>query len=516
MEDSNSSNITTFSTAYSTAASNTTGNSGGFHVEKPGQIFIFIIAWLLIVKERWDFCPIGRTAGSLLMGVFTVVANTLGPEEAFEAIEYETLALLWGMMVLVEYLKDDALFDMFVTKFFIDNKKLTPTRLLWLLSLSCGCLSALFTNDTMCIALTKTICYICTQRGYHPGPQMVAIAMSANIGSAATLIGNPQNAIIAALSDVPFAVFLGYSFAAMFVCLVINTFALSIWYRKDLQENTAFATAAKEKMAESGMYGATKGSDGESIPLMGVDNLVDDGIDEIIDTEGNKIFCFGPYPKEVCQKLFRYCLLSAIAATLACFLADLPIGWTAAAGGVGAMFLDAVFNHRVPDRIFARVNWELLVFFSGLFITIEGLQHTMIPGQLLDYVDKVMRVDTFGGVCAFTAIITIGCNIFNNVPLVLLVGLAMSYNEQDGVEIPFMESIGAPNLAWILLAWVSTVAGNLTLMGSVANLIVAEEGKHYFEMSFAYYSKFGFPITCVTLYLGVGIICGLWSVMNHD
>merc|ERR1711943_113127 len=97
----------------------------------------------------------------------------------------------------------------------------------------------------------------------------------------------------------------------------------------------------------------------------------------------------------------------------------------------------------------------------------------MIPGQLLDYVDKVMRVDTFGGVCAFTAIITIGC----------------------------------PNLAWILLAWVSTVAGNLTLMGSVANLIVAEEGKHYFEMSFPYYSKFGFPITCLTLYIGVAIIC---------
>ena len=60
--------------------------------------------------------PIGRTAGSLLMGVITVIAGTLGPDAAFKAIEYETLALLWGMMVLVEYLKDDALFDMFVNK----------------------------------------------------------------------------------------------------------------------------------------------------------------------------------------------------------------------------------------------------------------------------------------------------------------------------------------------------------------------------------------------------------------
>lgn len=480
-----------------------------FTVHSPAQVPIFIIAWLLIVKERWDFAPIGRTAGSLLMGVITVIAGTLGPEEAFEAIEYETLALLWGMMVLVEYLKDDALFDMFVNRFFIENKNLTPTRLLWLVSISCGVLSALFTNDTMCIALTKTICYVCTQRGYHPGPQMVAIAMSANMGSAATLIGNPQNAIIAALSDVPFAVFLFYSIIAMVVCLCIQTFALSVWFRADLAENTAFAAAAKEKMAESGMYGATDaGLPGEAAPLMG--DVVDDSTSfDAIDTEGNKICCLGPYPKQTNQLAFRYSLLTLIACTLAGFLADLPIGWTAAAGGVFAMLLDAVCNHRVPDRIFARVNWELLVFFSGLFITIEGLQHTMIPGQLLDEVEDLMRVDSLAGVCAFTAIITVGCNVFNNVPLVLLVGLADSYDEADGVVIPFMESIGDPDLAWILLAWVATVAGNLTLMGSVANLIVAEEGKHYFEMSFPYYSKFGFPITCLTLYLGVAIICAV-------
>merc|ERR1719231_1147291 len=111
---------------------------------------------------------------------------------------------------------------MFVSKFFVENQSLTPTKLLWLVSISCGSMSALFTNDTMCIALTKTICYVCTQRGFHPGPQMVAIAMSANMGSAATLIGNPQNAIIAAISGVPFAKFLFYSVVAMAVCIVIQ------------------------------------------------------------------------------------------------------------------------------------------------------------------------------------------------------------------------------------------------------------------------------------------------------
>jgi len=486
-----------------------------FQVEVPQQIPIFIIAWLIIVKERWSFAPIGRTGGTMMMGVITVAAQTLGPHEAFEAIEYGTLALLWGMMVLVEYLKDDALFDMFINKFFIQNKTLTPVKLLWMLSFTDGFMSALFTNDTMCIALTKTICYVCTQRGFHPGPQMVAIAMAANLGSAATLIGNPQNAIIAMLSGVPFAKFLLYSFIAMVVCLTINTAALAVWYKADLAENTAFAAAAKEKMAEAGVYGATEGGSDESTPLVGGGDSAEE-LESYVDTEGNRICCFGPFAKETNQKAFRYSLIGTIVLTLACFLADMDIGWTAAGGGVFAMFLDAVFNHKVPDRIFARVNWELLVFFSGLFIVIEGLQRTLIPGQLLDEVEDLMNVSTFSGVCFFTAIITIGCNIFNNVPLTLLVGLAVSYNPESGQDEKFMESIGNTELAWILLAWVTTVSGNLTLMGSVANLIVAEEGKHYFEMSFMYYSKFGFLITIITLYVGVAIICSMWAMTGES
>ena len=320
----------------------------------------------------------------------------------------------------------------------------------------------------------------------------------------------------ASLSGVPFAKFLAFSLIAMLVCLTINTFCLTVWYKNDLAENTAFAAAAKEKMAEAGLYGTTDGGGAEeSAPLTGGDKDEDFGY---VDTEGNKILMFGPFSKETTGKCFRYSLITTIIMTLACFLADLDIGWTAAGGGVFAMFLDAICNHKTPDRIFARVNCELLVFFSGLFIVIEGLQETEIPGQLLDHVEELMNVETVAGVCAFTAIITVGCNIFNNVPLTLLVGTAVSDCViVDGVKTceAFMDSIGDSHLAWILLAWVATVSGNLTLMGSVANLIVAEEGKHYFEMSFSYYSKIGFPVTIITLYVGVTIICCLYKMTGQ-
>ena len=395
------------------------------------------------------------------------------------------------------------------------------------MSMSCGAMSALFTNDTMCIALTKTICHVCEKKRFHPGPFMVAIAMSANIGSAATLIGNPQNAIIASLSGVPFAKFLAFSFVAAFVCLVVNTAALAIWYRTQLSVPAALGGERKVEASMSyknGAYGAITDDAllvEESLSLLHSDqppvevystHATKSTLPEVV--KGNTVLhCLGPCRMKTQHRVFRILLVLVIIGTLAGFLANFDIGWCAAAGGLASMLLDAIINHKSPDRIFALVNWELLVFFSGLFITIEGLQQTEVPGQLLDYVEDMMDITTIAGVCAFTAIITIGCNVFNNVPLVLLVGLASSYDEADGIERPFMETIGDPELAWILLAWVSTVAGNLTLMGSVANLIVAEEGKRYFEMSFVYYSKFGFPITLITLYLGVAIIVGLWKIV---
>jgi len=487
-------------------------------VEKFQQIPIFIIAWLLIMKEKWEWFPIGRTGGSILMGVVTVAAKTMEPEEAFDAIEYSTLALLWGMMILVEYLKDDALFDGLMDKFFLKNDTLTPTKLLWLVSMFCGSFSALFTNDTMCIALTKVICHVCTKRGYHPGPFMVAIAMSANIGSGATLIGNPQNAIIAALSEasgLSFAKFLVYSLLAAAVCLVINTFALQLWFAEDLRTDTEFARIASEKNRGSKVQDANE-SDSTKLIVSSEDTDIVT-LEELPSLEDSSICCFGPFQRETLQNLFRRLLVVTIILTLVAFLADFEIGWTAAGGGVAAMALDAVVNHKSPERILARVNWELLIFFSGLFVVIAGLQETQLPGEALDMLESHLQIDDIAGVMFFTLVVTIGCNIFNNVPFVLLMGLACGdpYTESSSGEpicTPFMSSLGDEQLAWIYLAWVSTVAGNLTLMGSVANLIVAEEGKDWFEMSFGYYSKFGLPITIITLYLGVAVIGTLWSL----
>ena len=477
--------------------------------------------------------------------MYSVIVGTLTPTEAFAAIQSEALALLFGMMVLVEYLKDDSVFDKMLDRFIVHNTSLTPTRLLWILSAITASSAALFTNDTMCIALTQIICRICDQRGYHPGPHMVTIAMSANIGSAATLIGNPQNVIIAALSGMPFGMFFFYSVAAAAVCLVVNTLALSYWYADELTEMVFVPTDDKEETEMASQYGAVESGGSfemldETSPLKPMQQHNDmalvrklsqitrqttlsdtnstvsksiESVETTVDLErGNKVCCFGPFSSEINRTTFRYAFAITVVSTLGGFLLNaLPLGLTATAGGCVCFALDSIINRKSPERIFARVNWELLVFFAALFIIIQGLQATQIPSQLLTVVVPMMKVTTLSGVVTFTAVVTVACNIFNNVPTVLLMGLATVGTSSPELV---MEVLGQQQLAWILLAWVSTVAGNLTLMGSVANLIVAEEGKKYFELSFGYYSSFGFPITLVTLYLGVAIICGMWVVMT--
>jgi Na+/H+ antiporter NhaD/arsenite permease-like protein len=577
----------------------------------------------------------------------TVLSGTLTDSEAWGAINFDTLALLWGMIVLVEYIKDDQVVKSAISKYFVENENLTPIKLLWMVSLSCAGFSALFTNDTMCIALTRTICEVCHKRGFHPGPFMVVIAMSANIGSAATLIGNPQNAIIASVSGVPFATFLFYSAIAMVVSIVVNTFAIQLWFRRDLSTccgDGATVGDADAKLEEGIFASVNTGPDEKSsllpqhkkgVPRDGsalwklaksrslrhksVDqwklgferqfsslrrasaanldglrqasfalrkqsmdkweadfeghlesfkresfagledvqrasfasaahrktvqiNVVkefpdmaesdDEGVSPTplsrrgsVTTDTN-VCCAGGFHASLKRRVFRYCLLLTIVATLIGFLTNLyvGVGWTAIAGALLAMCLDAIVTARSPTRIYDKVNWELLVFFSGLFIVIEGLQKTDLPKLFLTAMLPYMSINSVAGVCAFTAIITVGCNVFSNVPMVLLVSLAKVTSRDghppelpfgaDTGELPFMASIGNETLAWILLGWVATVAGNLTLMGSVANLIVAEEGKAYHEMSFLYYTKLGFPITLVVLYLGVAIISGLHTLMH--
>lgn len=165
-------------------------------------------------------------------------------------------------------------------------------------------------------------------------------------------------------------------------------------------------------------------------------------------------------------------------------------GWTAVGGGV--VLLIALRDE--PEEIFARVDWTLLVFFCALFVVVEGLVRTGLVAEAFARLAPRMHLSSPEGTAAYTAGAVVGSNLVSNVPLVALMR-------------PYMERFGDPTLAWILLAFASTVAGNLTLIGSVANIIVAERAKEQYTLGFLEYLKFGVPSTLLVLAAGTPFLC---------
>ncbi len=184
--------------------------------------------------------------------------------------------------------------------------------------------------------------------------------------------------------------------------------------------------------------------------------------------------------------------LFAFAAVVVAFFAGLSPAWSAIAA---ASFL-ALVGQRAPRKIFERVDFVLLVFFAGLFVVIRGLDATGWTARMLEWMRPWMQGSIAAQVSIFSLISVIGSNIFSNVPFVMLAGQ----------WVPGLEN---PKLMWLALALSSTLAGNLTLVGSIANLIVAESARERCPISFRDYLAAGVPVTLITTLSGLLALLGL-------
>lgn len=192
----------------------------------------FAIFWILAVFPAVPFMPIGRTAGSLLGANLMVIFRVLTTDEAYAAIDLPILGLLFGTMVVSIYLERADMFK-YLGKF-MAWKSRGAKDLLCRICLVSAISSAFFTNDTCCVVLTEFVLKIARQQNLPPHPFLLALASSANIGSSATPIGNPQNLVIAVLSNITFGRFLFGIFPAMLVGVVVNVVLLLCMYWKVL------------------------------------------------------------------------------------------------------------------------------------------------------------------------------------------------------------------------------------------------------------------------------------------
>lgn len=370
-----------------------------------------------------------RATLALSGAVIVLVLGIIPLTEAYQAIDWNTLALLLAMMIFTAHLRLAGFFEWAARPLVRGGS--SPRRLLALILGASAVFSALFINDTVVLVLTPLVCEVTLGAALNPLPFLMALALGSNIGSMVTPIGNPQNILIASSSGLGFGAFTSSLAVPALLSLTSAFGLLCLVYRKSLTRRTL-------------------------VPVPGT------------------------------VRVFRPLLIKCglgFALMILGFLAGLPLALSALAGSVLLLFTRRV----KAAKILSRIDGTLLLFFCGLFIITRAVESTPGFRLLTDWAQP--GLESHLGMFAFLAALL--SNLISNVPAVMVIK-------------PMIGHFSHPDTYWIVLAGVSTLAGNLTLLGSVANLIVAEGAKSRgIRLKFGEYLKTGLPVTLVSITLTV-------------
>ncbi|MBD2680698.1 MULTISPECIES: anion transporter [Nostoc] len=362
-----------------------------------------------------------RATIALVGSAFLIALGVLNLQEAWQAIDANTIVFLLSMMVVNANLSYAGFFRRSLSV--ILSVTQSPLGLLIALTFGSGILSAFFLNDTIALIFTPLTLSLTQTLGLNPIPYLLAIAGATNIGSVATLSGNPQNILIGSFSAIPYLDFLRVLAPVALLGLVVQVGLLWLLYPNVRSIKPC----------------------------------------QVLPTTNQRIF----------KPLFNKTLVIT-AGLLIAFTVGLPLAESAL---VAASLL--LITRRVkPQRILQKLDWNLLVMFSGLFILTRVTQKLNL---LQPFTHAVNSAASFLGV---TVVLS---NLISNVPAVLLLHPLIPQGDAK---------------YWLLLAAGSTLAGNLTLFGSVANLIVVEAAADLgYKLTFWEHLRFGVPVTLCTLLL---------------
>ncbi|MGC2108094.1 MAG: SLC13 family permease [Candidatus Korobacteraceae bacterium] len=398
---------------------------------------IFLASYLVFAVGRLPGTKIDRPAMAVIGAVSMFVFGVLSPKRALESVDFATLILLFSMMLIVASLHLSGFFE-WVTALAIEH--LSAQQLLPGVIFVSGILSAFLVNDIVCLVMAPLILGLCKRMRLPALPYLLALATASNIGSTATITGNPQNILIGSISGISYRDFLGHLGPIALLGLFVDWALLHWIYLRN-------GTATSRPMRDEGPTTAREPQMHPAWP-----SIVTVGV-------------------------------------LVGFLLGYPPPLVAAAGGA---FLLIQRRHQ-PKAIYGDVDWSLLMLFLGLFLILGGAEQAGITQQLLGVAERLNLQNHL----VFATVVTLLSNIVSNVPAVMLLkGLIPQFHN--------------PHNAWLMLAMSSTLAGNLTITGSVANIIVVEKARTETPISFLEYMKIGVPVTLVTLAIGL-----LWLKFVH-
>jgi Na+/H+ antiporter NhaD/arsenite permease-like protein len=383
-----------------------------------------------VAVGRWPWLKMNRATIALVGATVLIAIGVIPLEQAYRAIDWNTIVLLFAMMVLNVNLRIAGFFHL-VTSHVVKLAR-TPRRLLALVIAVSGVLSAIFLNDTIALMMTPLVLELVLSLRRNPLPYLVALVTAANVGSVAAITGNPQNMLVGISSGISFV-----QFTAALAPIALAGLGV-IWLVMIAVYRAEFAPAVL-----SGDFAL---------------------------------------PPQEYRPLLRKAMI-ATALMLVALVAGAPIPLAA----LVAAALLLISRRRDPEAVFEGIDWGLLVFFASLFVVTGAIETSGLGQGLFAW----LRPWADGGPAKLTVVSLILSNLVSNVPAVMLFR-------------PVVPTLAEPHTAWLTLAMATTLAGNLTLLGSVANLIVAEIARRRgVHLSFGEYLKAGTPIAILTLGFGV-------------
>jgi Na+/H+ antiporter NhaD/arsenite permease-like protein len=401
-----------------------------------GVALVFALVYLGMFLGGLPKLRLDRAGVALLGAIAMLGLGVLDTASAAAAVDLPTVLLLFSFMVMSAQMRLGGFYTA-VTRW-VGERQLAPAGLLAALIAVAGALSAVFSNDVVCLAMTPVVARLCLQRALNPVPFLVGLACAANIGSAATLIGNPQNMLIGSVLHLSFGPYLlqalppvVLSLGLLWVWLVWGPGQAARWTAQPSPVTVASAQAP----ASDPMFDRWQTAKG--LLVAGAVLLA---------------FLASPWPHEVVALV-----------------------------GAAVLLLSRRFH---SSHVMGFVDWQLLVLFMGLFVVNRAFEQTGLAAQ------AVAALSAHGiGLGEPGPLFMAGLvlsNLVSNVPAVMLL-------------LPHVQGPDAGS-AGLTLALVSTFAGNLLLVGSIANLIVVDlAAQQGIAIDWKAHARTGVPIALLTL-----------------
>ena len=398
---------------------------------------IFVITYIGIIFTGLPGINIDRPSASFFGAVAMIVFGVFTLDEAIKAIDFNTITLLIGMMVIITVLELDGFFS------FIANKTISlagnERRLLFIIIFTTGISSAFLVNDAVVLLYTPVIISICRDSKINPLPYLIAEILSSNTGSAMTITGNPQNMLIGINSGISYSSFLFHLMPVSLIGMVIIYFVVKFLYPQNFKKINPIDPHA-------GSYDYNYLSMKFSVPIF----------------------------------------LLVIVLFFVNGKAGLSIPVIALIGASLILILGKI----KPSEIIKNIDWVLILFFSTLFIVVGGIEKTGLIQHILSRWSITPDLHGIGIIHGISLILS---QIVSNVPYTILM-------------IPVLKN-SESSILWLSLASASTLAGNATIFGAMANIIVIESAKKQnVHISFFEFFKAGIIVTVLTLLLSISVL----------